>query len=65
MTFDQAFEKLLGHEGGFSDHPSDPGGATRYGITQRVARLNGYIGDMRELPIDKAKDIARREYWNA
>ena len=64
-TFDQAFDKLMGHEGGYANNPADPGGETMWGITQRVARLNGYIGDMRELPIDKAKDIARREYWNA
>lgn len=37
MNFEKAFDILLGHEGGFVDHPKDPGGATRYGITQRVA----------------------------
>ena len=37
MNFDKAFDRLLGHEGGFVDHPRDPGGATRWGITQRVA----------------------------
>ncbi|MCB0073025.1 MAG: hypothetical protein KDE20_16255, partial [Caldilineaceae bacterium] len=30
MNFERAFEKLLGHEGGFVDHPKDPGGSTRY-----------------------------------
>ena len=34
MNFDQAFTTLLGHEGGYSDHPADPGGKTRYGITE-------------------------------
>lgn len=49
MNFEHAFEKLIGHEGGFVDHPSDPGGATRYGITERIAdphllskRFNGH-----------------------
>lgn len=65
MNFERAFEKLLGHEGGFVDHPKDPGGATRYGITQRVARANGYEGDMRNLPISEAKRIARKDYWDA
>lgn len=65
MTFDEAFDLLLGHEGGFVDHPEDPGGATRYGITQRTARLNGYLGDMQALPLAKAKEIARRQYWDA
>lgn len=64
MNFDEAFDRLLGHEGGFVDHPSDPGGATRWGITERVARLHGYRGDMRELPVEIAKKIARVEYWD-
>lgn len=65
MNFERAFEKLMGHEGGFVDHPKDPGGATRYGITQRVARANGYEGDMRNLPLSEAKRIARKNYWDA
>ena len=55
----------MGNEGGFVDNPSDPGGATRYGITRRVAAKHGYSGDMRELPLDLAKTIARTEYWDA
>jgi lysozyme family protein len=65
MNFDQAFHLLLGHEGGFVDHPNDPGGATRWGVTERVARQNGYTGPMRELPVEVAKDIYRRQYWAA
>ena len=64
MTFDEAFDKLLGHEGDFVDHPADPGGATRWGITERVARVHGYRGDMRVLPVDVAKKIARIAYWD-
>jgi len=65
VNFERAFEKLMDHEGGFVDHPKDPGGATRYGITQRVARANGYEGDMRNLPLSEAKRIARKDYWDA
>lgn len=65
MTFDEAFERLIGHEGGYSNNPMDPGGETMFGITQRVARANGYTGDMRSLTLDKAKQIARAEYWDA
>ena len=65
MNFDLAFDALLGHEGGYVDNPKDPGGATRWGITERVARANGYTGHMRELPVTTAKQIARREYWDA
>lgn len=65
MNFDQAFERLLGHEGGFVDHPSDPGGATRWGVTERVARANGYTGNMRDFPEIAAKHIYRKSYWDA
>jgi lysozyme family protein len=64
MTFDEAFSLLLGHEGDFSDHPADPGGKTRFGITEEVARRIGYRGNMQELPVDLAKRIYREEYWN-
>ena len=65
MNFDQAFEKLLGHEGGYSHHAADPGGATNWGVTQAVARANGYQGDMRDFTQAQAKAIYRRQYWDA
>lgn len=65
MTFDEAFTKLLGHEGGFVDHPADPGGATNWGVTERVARANGYTGDMRDFPQVAAKHIYRKSYWDS
>ena len=65
MNFLTAFEKLLKHEGGFSDHSADPGGKTRYGITEAVARDVGYRGDMRELPLDLAQRIYKDRYWDA
>lgn len=64
MNFDQAFDRLIGHEGGYANHPNDPGGETMWGITQRVARANGYTGAMRDLPRSEAKRIARASYWN-
>jgi len=63
MNFDQAFERLLGHEGGYVDDPDDPGGETNWGITIAVARAEGYTGPMRDLPMAKAKDIYRAKYW--
>jgi lysozyme family protein len=65
VNFDQAFDALLEHEGGYSDHAADPGGKTRYGITEVVARSHGYRGDMRELPLDAARLIYRAAYWDA
>ena len=65
MNFDQAFTKLLGHEGGFSNHPDDKGGATMYGVTEQVARQNGYAGPMKDMTLKYAKVIYRRLYWDA
>lgn len=65
MNFDRAFIKLLGHEGGYSNNPSDPGGETMWGVTKTVARENGYFGAMRDLPVDVSKAIYRRKYWDA
>lgn len=64
MNFDQAFEKLIGHEGGYSNHPDDPGGETMFGVTKRVAIANGYAGAMKDLPLDTAKTIYRKSYWD-
>ena len=63
MNFDNAFTKLIGFEGGFSDDARDPGGKTRFGVTEAVAREVGYRGDMRELPVDLAKRIYAERYW--
>lgn len=65
MNFDQAFTKLLGHEGGYSNNPSDTGGATMWGVTQAVARSHGYEGDMRDFPQQKAKEIYKASYWDS
>ena len=65
MNFENAFIKLLGSEGGYSNNAADPGGATNWGVTQVVARANGYQGDMRDFTQDQAKVIYRRLYWDA
>lgn len=65
MNFDQAFDMLLGEEGGYSNNPNDPGGETCWGITRRVAIQEGYTGDMHILPRDFAKGIYQRRYWDA
>jgi len=64
VNFDQSFERLIGHEGGYVNHPADPGGETMYGITKRVAVEHGYTGAMKDLPLSKAKFIAKVAYWN-
>lgn len=65
-AFDKAFGSISIIEGGYTDRDqqADPGGATKYGVTERVARKWGYTGDMRDLPIDTARQIAKTEYWD-
>lgn len=63
MTIDQLIDDLIAREGGYSDHPADRGGATRWGITRAVARQHGFTGDMRIFPRDEAAAIYRRIYW--
>ncbi|MEJ8573110.1 glycoside hydrolase family 108 protein [Microbaculum marinum] len=68
-TFDKAMPHLFGHEGGYADHPSDPGGATKYGITR--ATLAAWRGrsvsktDVRRLTREEAASIYRARYWAA
>jgi len=63
VTFDMAFERLIGHEGGYVNHPEDPGGETNWGITLRTAREAGYTGSMRDLTREQAREIYRIAYW--
>jgi lysozyme family protein len=68
MPYSTAFEDALRHvlqvEGEFSNHPADPGGKTRLGITEREAREHGYDGPMSELPAALAKEIYHEDYWS-
>lgn len=59
MDFDSAFHKLLGHEGGYSNDPQDPGGETKFGISKRsYPQLN-----IKALTVDESKAIYKRDYW--
>lgn len=59
MNFNVAFERVIGHEGGYVNNPKDPGGETRFGISKRA-----YPDvDIKNLTLDKAKAIYRRDYW--
>ena len=64
-TVDQMIADLIKVEGGYSDHPADKGGPTMYGVTQAVARANGYAGPMREMPMSVATSIYRKKYFTA
>lgn len=61
--FERALTAVLTVEGDYSDDAHDPGGKTRFGITEAVARANGYTGEMRQLPREVADAIYRKDYW--
>ena len=63
VDVDGLIDGLIDREGGYVDHPADKGGPTCFGITQAVARANGYAGPMRQLPRSEAAGIYRRLYW--
>lgn len=57
--FDQAFDKLISHEGGYVNDPRDPGGETKFGISKR-----SYPDvDIANLKLEQAKAIYLRDYW--
>lgn len=59
MNFDQAFEKLIGHEGGYVNDPRDKGGETKFGISKRA-----YPGeDIAAMTLERSKAIYSRDYW--
>lgn len=56
---------VLKHEGGWSDDPADPGGATNYGITLATAQRHG-IADadaLKAITPDQVEAIYRADYW--
>lgn len=59
VLFEIAIEKVLKDEGGYVNHPSDPGGETKYGISKR-----SYPNvDIKNLTIEGAKDIYYTDFW--
>lgn len=63
MDINKLIDDVIGREGGYSNHPADRGGATRWGITEAVARAHGYRGDMRCFPREEAVELYKRIYW--
>jgi lysozyme family protein len=67
-NYDEALGCLLVHEGGYSNHPSDPGGPTNFGITihdyRKYVNPSAGAADVRSMPVETAKRIYREKYWN-
>jgi len=63
VDVDGLVEALIDREGGYVDNSADRGGPTCFGITEAVARANGYRGAMRQLSREEAAAIYKRLYW--
>ena len=68
MTFEEALEHVLKHEGGFVNHPADPGGMTNLGVTKKV--WDEWIGressedEMRNLKPEDVAPLYKKMYWD-
>ena len=69
QNWGQSFEWMIEHEGGYVDHPDDPGGATNLGVT--IGTLSAHLGrratkdEVRALTKDEVRPIYRKRYWDA
>ncbi|AWC20851.1 putative Peptidoglycan domain protein [Aminobacter sp. MSH1] len=68
-NFARALSLVLKHEGGWSDHPADPGGATMKGVTlanfRRYVKPNATKDDLRKITNEQGGPVYRRFYWDA
>lgn len=68
-NFRRALSLILKHEGTWSDHPKDPGGATMKGVTlasfRKYVKPNGTKTDLRNITDDQLATVYRRHYWDA
>lgn len=59
----QLIDRVLGHEGGYVDHPDDRGGPTNWGVTQTTARRFGYFKDMQNMTRSEAIQVYLQLFW--
>ena len=67
-NFEACLAEVLKHEGLWSDHPADPGGATMMGITLRT--YSAWLGreatkdELRNIPMEHVRQIYKSLYWD-
>ena len=67
-NFDKCLQLVLKHEGGYVNHPNDPGGMTNYGVTKKV--YEKYLGkevtetDMKDMSLEHVGEIYKKKYWD-
>src|SRR6056300_317335 len=59
----KSLEAILHHEGGYVNHPKDPGGETNLGVTKRVYEDFGGTKDMKDLTVEDVAPIYEKNYW--
>jgi lysozyme family protein len=68
-SYEESLRRLLAHEGGYTNHPSDPGGPTNFGITihdyRKFVKPSATAADVRSMKVAEAKSIYRAKYWDA
>jgi len=63
-NYDKCLETILHHEGGYVNHPKDPGGETNLGVTKRVYLEHGGTKDMKDLLVEDVAPIYKSGYWD-
>ena len=63
-NYDKCLETILHHEGGYVNHPKDPGGETNLGVTKRVYEEHGGTKDMKDLTVEDVAPIYKKGYWD-
>ena len=62
-NYNACLEIILHHEGGYVNHPKDPGGETNLGVTKRVYEEWGGKKNMKDLTVDDVAPIYEKNYW--
>jgi lysozyme family protein len=63
-NYNECLKIILMHEGGYVNHPKDPGGETNLGVTKRVYEEWGGTKEMKDLTVEDVEPIYKKNYWD-